>query len=77
MAVPVYAFYSEDGNLLFRVSDRDEAIGQRNGKWLSGRNYNLLSGEEKRKYIGDLNRYYDEEFFEITVLNILKKLLEY
>ncbi len=74
-AVPVYAFYSQEGNLLFWVSDRDKAIGPWNEKWLSGRNFNLLSGEEKREYIDDLNRYYDKEFFEITVLNILKMLL--
>ncbi|NOY09655.1 MAG: hypothetical protein GXP33_12535 [Spirochaetes bacterium] len=74
-AVPVYAFYSEEGNLLFWVSDRDKAIEPWNGKWLSGRNFSLLSREEKRKYLEDLNRYYDKEFFEITILNTLKRLI--
>lgn len=76
-AVPVYAFYSEDGELLFWVSDRDEAIESWNKKWLAGRSFGSLSKEEKKRYIADLNRYYDDEFFETTILNTIKRLTEY
>ena len=73
-AVPVYSFYSEEGDLLFWVSDRDESVGPWHQKWLAGRNYDSLSKEEKKKYLADLNQYYDEEFFETTILNTLTKL---
>ena len=76
-AVPIYAFYTLKGDLLFWVLDRDEAIEPWNKKWLAGRSFDSLSKEESREYIRDLNRYYDEEFFETTILNTIKRLAEY
>lgn len=76
-AVPMYAFYNVDGDLLFWVSDRDETIEPWHKNWLAGRDYNSLLKSEKKQYLSDLNSYYDEEFFETTILNTLNRLINY
>ncbi|GEM_PF-4395695 len=73
-SVPVYAFYTENFEPLFWISDRHEEGTRWKTRWLAGRDYGTLSKEERIQFLKDLNDFYDEALFEITAMDVLERL---